>query len=73
MNLQQQLASGKGLISRNPEIAQAIRITTLRESDPQNETQRLLAAAFFDLQEGKITKERFNELTGHLLIEPPTV
>lgn len=65
--------SGQGLIKRNPEISQAIRTTTLREAEPQTETQRLIAVAFFDLQDGKITKKRFDELTGHLLIEPPTV
>jgi hypothetical protein len=63
---------GKSLVKRNPEIANAIRTTTLREAEPENETQRLIAKAYFDYQQGKITKQRFDELTGHLLIEPLT-
>lgn len=64
--------SGKALIKRNPEISHAIRTTTLREADPQTETQRLIGLAFMDWKEGKITEQRFKELTGHLLLEPPT-
>ncbi len=64
---------GRRVIGEHPGAAYAARTNTLNQVPPQTETQRLISVAFFDLMEGKITKQRFDELTGHLLMEPVTL
>jgi hypothetical protein len=60
----------KGLIERNPEVALLARqsvINDMCKGEFDTEFYRALANVKMDLIEGKITQERFDELTKHLL------
>lgn len=73
MNRQQRRQAektGKRLVKNNASVALLARqdaINSMCQGENDTEFHRALANCYIDLQEGKITKERYEELTKPLL------
>jgi len=62
---QEDFTTGRNLIKRNPEVANLARqdaINTVCQGENDTDFHRALANVFIDYQEGKISKERYDEL-----------